>query len=171
MKDRRDEQGGVVSFVVIAVALSVLLIGGIFLMKYQARVARDAADNVAVSEEKNNDQSNSSGTSDSGEASDNTTPQDSDTTTDSSGSSNSTGTTGTTGTTTPTPPPSGSTSTTGTTGTVATTGPSSTDDDSGSLPSTGLSDGLLPLLALGGVSGGLYAFVRSQRTMRGSALK
>lgn len=40
MKQRRNEQGGVLSFVLVGVLLTLLLVGGIWLAKNQARTAR-----------------------------------------------------------------------------------------------------------------------------------
>ncbi len=51
MKSHTQERGGVVSFIIITLALAGLLAGGLYLSKHQARVARDTGStNVSVKE-------------------------------------------------------------------------------------------------------------------------
>ena len=51
MKSHAQERGGVVSFIIITLALAGLLAGGLYLSKHQARIARDTgSSNVTVNE-------------------------------------------------------------------------------------------------------------------------
>lgn len=46
MSYRTNQQGGIVSFIVIGIALASLLFGGLYLSKQQARIARDGSSPV-----------------------------------------------------------------------------------------------------------------------------
>ena len=169
MENRRYEQGGVVSFLVIALALSALLIGGIFLMKNQARSARET-NQVAVNEPQSEEQSEAPAEE-----------EDKTSATEGQPTEGQDPTPAPTNNQNPTPatpsqpatpaPTSTSAPTTGTTNRVATTGPSYGEEATGTLPSTGLEDAIAPLFAIGGLGTGLYLYAESQRKMRTSALK
>ena len=179
MNDRRYEQGGVVSFLVVALALTALLVGGIFIMKQQARTARSTAEPVAVtSEADKNDAAKNDTKTPSTEKTPDTTPSTSET----APTANAPATTQNNGTAAPSLPSNASPQTTPTaprtgpseqqvTPRVAVTGPSMSEEAVGTLPSTGIEDIFAPMFAVGGVGTGLYVFVESQRKLRLGALK
>ena len=80
MKAPRNEQGGVLSFILISFVLTALLVGGVLLAKQQARLARGASETSTtqetsntppVSEEQDNDRQAAPNNSPSGTTSDN----------------------------------------------------------------------------------------------------
>lgn len=64
MKSHAQERGGVVSFIIITLALAGLLAGGLYLSKHQARVARDTGSSTATVSEP--ETSGETGTAESG---------------------------------------------------------------------------------------------------------
>ena len=166
MENRRYEQGGVVSFLVIALALGALLVGGIVLMKNQTKSAQ-GTNNVAVTEqEKQTDnepavEQERTDTEQEKETAPSTEQAPATTQNNTPSVSSST----------PVPTPAAETPTAGTATRVVPTGPSYGDDTTGALPSTGIEDALAPLFALGGIGVGIYVFAESQRKLRLNALK
>ena len=159
MRNRRYEQGGVVSFLIVTIVLAVLLGAGIWWAKrLQSPVVTlpapdttvttpyttpspdtDAnASDTTVQGGTTNDQSTSGGQSSSGTGSQGTIPSPS--------------TTPSTGPSTPE--------------VVVSTGPTVSE-----IPSTGPADAVFIVLALGAVSAGTYYFVASTKRLRTSALK
>lgn len=173
MQDRRYEQGGVVSFVIVAVALAALLVGGLWWAKMQrsqttavnqptSQVAKtqDEKPNPAVSAE--DEAESSDGSSEKASNSSQNTNSETTATTSAPASEQSSETSSTSNASTT---PSVATETESSPS-VASTGPAASV-----IPSTGPTDVLAVLAALGAVSFGIYAYVQSSKRVRASALK
>ncbi len=149
MQNRRYEQGGVVSFIVIGSALTLLLVGGVWLAKQQGRVAHDATASP-VSEITS---PNTGSSAPAEKKTDASIP-----------STNS----GTTELTPRTPAPAPPEAPAQTPPRVATSGPSMVDE---TLPSTGPADVFVSIVGLSVLGAGTYAYIQSQKRVRASALK
>ncbi len=166
MSGRRYEQGGVVSFVVVAVVLAAALAAGIWFAKQQ-RVSTPSNPDVSqvvqdVAEGDNQNQSESAtGSNDSNQANDTSNTQnDTQEAPVTSGANNNTGSTNQTG----------NVSGTG----IAQSGPSENTLPSAgpsTIPSTGPAEWLVALVSVSGLGFGLYVFDQSQKRLRASALK
>ena len=154
MRNRRYEQGGVVSFVIVAVVLAALLGTGIWWAKRSQTVVSNTQETVTapgVSDTTNNDSEAPQTDENSGTSSGSTEESQNSSTTPSTG-------------------PSGSGSSSGasssTTDSVASTGPSAAE-----IPSTGPSDVLAVGFAVSAAGAGSYYFLQSRSRVRSSALK
>lgn len=155
---RNKQAGGIVSFIIVAVALAGLLAGGLYLSKQQGRAAREndtSTPQVSTTDtkEKTDEKKNESG-AERDEAQQ--APQGNSETRQEQ-SRPATNDTPSGGATTPN---NGNTRT----DRVATTGPST-------VPSTGPTETAIVSLALGVIVFTAYRFVQSRRTLRASALR
>ena len=150
---RNKQAGGIVSFIIVAVALAGLLAGGLYLSKQQGRTARDndtSTPQVSITETKDKTEEQKS-TPPADQEESQQAPQ------------------GSTGSRQEQPRPTTNNATNGTstpnnrTDRVATTGPST-------VPSTGPTETVVVSLALGVIVFTSYRFVQSRRTLRASAL-
>lgn len=180
MKDTRYEQGGIVSFLVIAAVLTGLLVGGILLMKRQGSEARSVSDNTVAQkdqdkkeEEKKDNTSNSDSDTKSAEGTDTAnTPSNTDssrTPTTTSPATSTTPSIPSTPATTNTTPVNTNTNS-GTSTSLVRTGPSD-DMTNEALPATGPVEVLGTMTAIASVSGGAYLYTQSHAKRRLSALK
>ena len=153
---KNKQAGGIVSFIIVAVALAGLLAGGLYLSKHQGRVARDTDTSVPqVTTKKSNEQATKEKSED--KTKDSAPQQQSSTGTAQTQQPAATPSTSGGGT-----PTSGSSS--GRTDRVANTGPSS-------VPSTGPTETLAVSLALGALVFTGYRFLQSWHAFRNSALR
>ncbi len=149
------QAGGIVSFIIVAVALAGLLAGGLYLSKQQGRTARDtdtSTPQVSTTETKEKSSDEKSTKNESSQQHTESKPEatrDPSQTTPSSSSSSSSST-----------PSSSSTRT----DRVATTGPSA-------VPSTGPTETVAVSLALGALVFTGYRFLQSRHAFRSSALR
>ena len=147
--------GGIVSFIIVAVALAGLLAGGLYLSKQQGRTARDNDTSTPqVTTTEGNERSNEEkGTDSTDEGAADQSPQ------------SSTGTTQNQSQTAPAGRGSAAPNGNSRTDRVASTGPSET------LPSTGPAETTAVSLALAGLVFTGYRFAQSRRALRASALR
>lgn len=142
MTSRRYEQGGVVSFVIVATVLALLLAAGLWFAKHQTVTTPTPA-----------------------KVSQTSTPPSSTNNDQSSNSANAGGQTSSTSTSTSSTNSTSSTPSTGPSS-VASTGPSNSE-----VPSTGPKEVLATVVSIAVTSGGIYMFVQSHKRLRLSALK
>ena len=157
MRNRRYEQGGVVSFVIVATVLALLLVGAILWAKQQGKVntpvVKQPVTQVAQSSPtttSNSEQQTTTSTSQETTPASSSTPATSSTTNQQSTPSSTTST---------------ATNTQVTSNKVASTGPSVDQ-----LPSTGPAELFMTTVALSAVSATVYVLARSRRQLRSSAL-
>lgn len=152
--DRGRQTGNVVAFIVVGVALAALLGFGIYVSKQQGRTASQT-DTVAVKTDDAQQKSGANQQQGGSEEKSENTPANESTNTEQSGSSSAASTAA----------PADSTQTQeGQASQVPHTGPSS-------IASTGPADSVLPAIALGFVTVGIFSYARSQRSLRHAALK
>ena len=152
---KSKQAGGIVSFIIVAVALAGLLAGGLYLSKQQGRTARDNDTSTPqVTTTEGNERSNEEkGTDTTEEGAADQSPQ------------SNTGTTQDQPQTVPAGRGSAAPKGNSRTDRVASTGPSET------LPSTGPAETTAVSLALAGLVFTGYRFVQSRRALRASALR
>ena len=152
---KSKQAGGIVSFIIVAVALAGLLAGGLYLSKQQGRTARDNDTSTPqVTTTEGNERSNEEkGTDTTEEGAADQSPQ------------SNTGTTQDQPQTAPAGRGSAAPNSNSRTDRVASTGPSET------LPSTGPAETTAVSLALAGLVFTGYRFVQSRRALRASALR
>lgn len=159
MSNRRYEQGGVVSFVVVATVLALLLAAGIWFAKQQVKSAQESgATTTQVA--KSDSTSNSQAT----QPEESTQPATQSTNNDTSTAESQSPTATTPSVANSNEQATSSTATT--TPNVASSGPSQPD-----LPSTGLGDVILTVLSVGALGVGFYVYIGSHKRLRTSALK
>ena len=158
MRNRRYEQGGVVSFVIVATVLALLLVGAILWAKQQGKV------NTPVVKQPVTQVAQSSPTTTTSNSEQQTNTSTSQETTPASSSTSATSST-TNQQSTPSSAASTATNTQVTSNKVASTGPSVDQ-----LPSTGPAELFMTTVALSAVSATVYVLARSRRQLRSSAL-
>ena len=170
MNKQRYEQGGVVTFLVVALVLAGLLVGGVMLVKKQSSQSQsntnapaeqtitvdgEASEGAATAESGSEEPSSGDGqTAGDEQASDGEGAA----TSENSGSSAGIGGAG---------PSEAMTESSPNVATLPNSGPSDIQE----IPSTGPTENIVSVIVLALLSGGVYMFVRSARQLRANALK
>lgn len=148
--DSGRQSGNVIAFIIVGIALAALLAGGIYASKQQGRVA-SRADTVAVNTEDSS--KNESEAQEKSEA-----PKD-----ESSQSQNTQQSQN--------PAPAAPANNNSNSGSGSASQPQVPHTGPSSIASTGPEDGILPAVTFGLLTIGVISYVRSQRSLRSSALK